>query len=311
MSNVFSTITQRGTQATLDEVMSSSPRIWENHCQELPSDAPDELYVWLGSIPLPTEYLSGYQYEHLREFSFSLVNKEYTLAAIFDQTTMEDDRHGMISKRVGEFLQMFPKFMEIQFATMLTSGGTDTAYDGTSFFSTTRTIGNSGTIDNDDTENIGDPDAPLASEILTSLQTIIAKMHRYADDQGQVGYNYDAMKRLRCVIPPEMERAFREAVSSTIVSTAAATASMSNPWGMNLVEFDTCPFLGASDNTFYVSALGASRWPYVRQMRVQPYVTVFNSDSDVEAAHGMKIQVRARYRFGYGEPRRALRDVYT
>ncbi len=309
MSNVFSTITERGTQAALDELMSSSPRIWQSHSEEIPSDAPDEKYVWMGAVPLPREHLSGYQHESLREFSFTLINKEWTLAATFDQNTMEDDRHGMIPMRVREFLEIFPKFMEIQFGTLLTSAATDAAFDGTAFFSASRTIGNSGTLDNTDSTNITDPDAPLNTDILTSMQTIIATMHRFADDQGQVGYNYDAMKRLRAIIPPEMERSFREAVSSTLVPRESVAAS--NPWGLNLIEFDVCPFLAASDNAFYVSALGATRKPYIMQMRVRPYVTVFNDDKDVQRNHGMQIQVRARYRFGYGDPRRAFRQVYT
>jgi hypothetical protein len=187
---------------------------------------------------------------------------------------------------------------------------TDT-FDGTTFHDTTRTIGSSGTIDNSNTSDIADPQAPTTVELMAALEVAIQQMARFADDKGRIGFNGTAMNNLRCVIPPEQRRAFSEVTNSTIIISGSGTAGVSNPWGNGLVGFDELPWLTDADNAFYLHALGAVKKPFYFQEREPLEVIVLNGADDVALWNGVKVLVRERFRFAYGDPRRGFRHDFT
>ncbi len=45
-------ITSRGTKAIFLEKMATAPNVYQKHCMIVPSDAPDENYVWPGMLPV-------------------------------------------------------------------------------------------------------------------------------------------------------------------------------------------------------------------------------------------------------------------
>lgn len=300
-------INKRGTNAAFLQAMATAPNVWQKYCQIIPSDAPDENYVWLGTLPIPKLEQNGRNFQTMQDFTFTVANQAHEMSFIIDRDNLADDRHGTFKQRITEAAAAWGTYDDLLFGALLEAGAASTAtFDGTEFYSDTRTIGASANIDNITTTAI-DPDlAPTSAEILTALKSIIALMSQYQDDRGRVGFNAEAMKpRLSCIIQPDYVRAFTEAMASTLIGNS------SNPWGMGLVDFDELPYLTAATITFYACAIGGPRMPFIFQEREKLEVEVFTDSKEIADNGGLKVLTRRRFRFGYGDPRRSVSHVFT
>ena len=305
-TSILANISARGTKATFVDAMDTAPNVWMTHTQQVDSDAPDERHTWLGMLPVPRELISQRNIQGLRDFTYTVTNKEYEMTFIIDQNTVEDDRHGTINSRITEVAEAYATFKDSQFATLLRLGESSTdTYDGTAFHIGSRTIGASGTIDNTGTTAATAAGVPSITDMKIAMKEIPALMHRYGDDQGRVAYNAVAMSRLVAIIPPEFDQVVTETLNSAFIATS------DNPYFKGLMEFEVLPYLTDADNAIYVSALGATRKPFLYQERTPLQVEVFNSPQQIAEEHGLKILTRQRYRFGYGEPRRNFRFDFT
>ena len=308
-TTILANITARGTRADFVDAMDIAPNVWEKHTKQITSDAPDERYTWLGQLPIPRLFTSQRNIQGVRDFTFTVENNEYEMSFIIDQKTVEDDRHGTVQSRIKEIAEVYATFKDALFATLLTEGESSTeTYDGTSFHSGSRTIGQSGTIDNTSTADITTVTAPTVANLKANFKTIIDLMWRYKNDHGQAAYNAKAMMRLAAVIPPEYHQAFTELINSSLISNS------DNPWGKGIAEFDVLPSLPAvsgSDAAWFLSAIGAERMPFIFQQRIPLQVEVFNTSQQIAAERGLKVLTRERFRFAYGEPRRNHRFDYT
>lgn len=306
--NIFENITTRGTKNIFDTALADIPSVWDKHVQTITSSAADEQHVWLGNLPEPREMLDERSMVAMRDFTYTVENNEYELSFIIDQVSMEDDQHGAGQRRIGEAAKVWATFKDSQFAALLIAGETSTeTFDATTFHDDTRTIGDSGTIDNSLTQDIVTVNAPTSAEMLTTLKESREALWRFADDTGRTAYNATAMGTVRAVGAPEHEKALMEAVQSTLIG-----GGNSNPWAANLVEIDILPYLTDADNAIYFQAVGdTTKMPFIFQTRVPLKVLVFNDEKSVAENRGVKVLCRERYRLAYGEPRRSIRYDYT
>ena len=77
-----------------------------------------------------------------------------------------------------------------------------------------------------------------------------------------------------------------------------------------MAQFDVLPYL-PSATTMYVSALGATRKPFIFQQRTPLQIIIDQDPAHVAAREGVLVMCRERFRLGYGEVRRCIRQVYT
>lgn len=312
--NIFSNITQRGTKALFDEAMAAAPNVWQKHCQVIPSDAPDEAHVWLGTMPVPREMVSGRTYAGMRDFTFTVTNKEYEMSLIVDQTTLEDDRHGLVLGKIRDALGVWAQFKDSLFGTLLINGETDTlAFDGLAFHAGTRVIGSSANIDNQLTANITTPNVPTIAEMTTAIKECKESMWRFQDDQGRVGYSTQAMRNVRVICAPEQEKVLFELVNANLLTVVAGDGASSNVFVPAVINgIDVLPYLTDADDAIYFDAVGnPTRMPFIYQERTEPQIEVLNEPGQVAEAHGVKILTRQRFRFAYGEPRYSIRYDFT
>lgn len=310
-TNIFANVTQRGTESQFRNELALIPQVWPNHTKEIASDAPDENHVWLGMAPVPREFVSGRSFKGMRDFTFVLTNKEYELSAIFDQNTMEDDRHSLIPQRVSEMAGVWGTYKDSLFTTLLEDGnGTNqgNAFDGVTFFNATRTIGDSGTINNIDTPTAATTTAPTVGEAKDALNAAFILFSGYNDDQGRSGYTSRAMSTMRIICDPQYKRVMTEVNDSSLIS-----GGDDNPFfkGM-LTSIDVLPYLtNATVQSYWTITGDPNRQPFIYQERTPLQVVVFNSDEAVADNHGLKVLVRQRFRLGYGEPRFAIEATWT
>jgi len=301
--------TVRGIRGDLDERLKAYPEIWPKYCQKVPSTTQVEPYVWSGAVPKPREMADGRRIQGLRQLTYNVTNNEYELTVLIDRKTFEDDQIGTVKQKIAELSDAWGPFKDEIVADMLEAGGTNLAYDGTSFFDDTRTQGKSGTIDNNSTSvAAADSAVPTNAEFLDAMNAILVLMHGYKDDQGREGYNRTAMMTLRVMAEQAMMRPVLEGLSSTLISNT------DNVFGRGLAEPDFSPFLtaGSTTRTMYVAAMGASaRGPLLYQERTPLEVVTFSDPTDLVRYNGLMIALRQRFVFAYGEFRRMLKHVFT
>ncbi len=303
MPNIFANITARGTKATFVNALDTVPQVWKNHVIEVPSDGPDEQHTWLGMLPKPRKFLGEYHFEGLLDFTYNIENEEYEMSFLIDKNSMEDDRHGLVNRRFSEAAEVWATFKDEQLKDLLEDNGN--AYDATSFFDDTRTIGKSAAIDNNLTDDVTLP-SPTVAEFLIAIELMLINMWNFQDDQGRVGYNSAAMGSLRLIVPPKFHRAAVEAMESTLIG-----GGNDNPWGKGLAAIDVLPYLTAANDDFFLSATGATRKPFIFQERNKLQVNILNGADHVAVNHGVKVIVSQRYRLQYGEFRRITKMALT
>lgn len=312
--NIFGNITARGTKALFGEAMAAAPNVWKKHCQTIPSDAPDEAYTWLGTLPVPREFISGRTFQGMRDFTFVVTNREYEMSFVVDQNTMEDDRHGLVNAKIRDAFAVWGQFKDSLFGTLLINGEVDTlAFDGLAFHAGTRTIGASANIDNQMTANITDPNAPTIAEMTTAIKEAKQTMWRFQDDQGRPGYAAQAMREIRIVTGPEQEKILFELLNANLLTVVAGDGASSNVFVPSVVNgIDVLPYLTDADDAIYFNAVAhKTRMPFIYQERTPEQIVVMNSPEQVAEAHGIKILTRQRFRFAYGEPRYSIRYDFT
>lgn len=309
-TNVFSNITTKGTIANFHQAMELQENVWQKHVMNVPSDAPQEQYVWPGFLPQPRKFLDGRTLIGIRDFTYTQENEEFELSFLIDRKSMEDDQHSMINMRISEAAEVWAGFKDSQLSTLLINGesatdGIDTI-DGSAFHLGNRTIGNSGTIDNTDTTDVSNVNDPTVALFKTALKNIIAKMDRYQDDTGSRPFNAQARTSKRLIIPPENVKVATEVVASLLTG-----GGDSNPFFLNIVELDELLYLTDADNAVYMSYVGSARMPFIYQERTPLEIVVLTSTEEVAKNNGVLVLCRQRYRLGYGDPRRNFRMDWT
>ena len=308
--NLFANITQRGTRSQFLNAMSESPNVWENYVIKVDSDAPDETHVWLGMTPVPREFVSGRSFQGLRDFTYNVANKEYELSFVIDQNSVEDDKHGLINARISEAATVWATYKDALFATLLQdASGTNqgNAYDGNTFYNATRTIGDSGTIDNIDASTSSTATNPTLAEAKVAFKVARMLFWGYKDDQGRAGYAQKAMSEMRIVCASDYEAILTE------MNEAVITAGDSNPfYGGKLTSIDILPYLPANHvESFWALTGDPNRKPFLYQERTPVQVEVFSDSASIADNHGLKVLVRQRFRMLYGEPRYSIQQTWT
>ena len=300
----------KGAQRAFHEKLASIPEIWPNHCKQLSSNTQVEPHAFPGFVPQPREFLNGREIQGLNDFTFNIENNEYELSIAINRKHFEDDQTGTIAERMREMAEVWGTFKDYLFAALMTNGATagNVAFDGTIFYADTRVIGSSANIDNDHTSAAtgGTATVPLASELLAVLPTITSVMRKYQDDQGRP-FNRLAAQKIRFVIPPEYESAFRQTLRATTTTTGGE-----NIWA-GLAEFDVLDYLApaAEATDMFVNLVGAERMPFVYQERTPLEVEILDSADSVALHNAVLILCRQRFVFAYGDPRRSMRYVWS
>lgn len=304
--NIMANVSERDVRTAFNSALGIAPEVWRNNCTIVNSKGPDEDHAWVSGLPVPSEFLGEYKFEGLIDHKYTVANKEYTLAFKIDSTSIEDQGEGAIDKRISQAAMYWATFKDFQLAALLEAAGTLLTYDGLALIHATRTIHESGTIDNLETFDAASPDALTAAEFLTVMQIAYAMAGYYKDDHGRAGYNAQAVKDTRAITSPKFLRGAVEGVSSTQIGSA------SNPWGFGIATVDELPYLTKAEDDVFVHYAGVpdSR-ALIYQERNAVGIHVLNGPADVAENHGVKVIITQRYRFALGEPRRIVRVRIT
>ena len=277
----FLAATYQGLRALYMETFEATTPEWNKVAMESKSDTETEDYSWIAEVPGMKEWVDERTLEALKQFSFSIKNKDWESTISVDRNTMEDNKLGQIKPRIQDMAmaaKMHPD--ELVFA-LLAAGFATNCYDGQYFFDVDHPLEN-GVQSNKITDAL---DA-------TGLQNALTVGRRLKGYTGRpLNIVFDTL-----AVPPELEIPGRKLLFADR-NDAGATNIMKGIMDNLLVS----PHLADTNNWFILCTKRPLK-PVILQMRKRPDFLALDRPDDYNAF--MKKQfmygVDARYNVGFG-----------
>ena len=277
----FLAATYQGLRALYMETFEATTPEWDKVAMESKSDTETEDYSWIAEVPGMKEWVDERTLEALKQFSFSIRNKDWESTISVDRNTMEDNKLGQIKPRIQDMAmaaKMHPD--ELVFA-LLAAGFATNCYDGQYFFDVDHPLEN-GVQSNKITDALG----------ATGLQNALTVGRRLKGYTGRpLNIVFDTL-----VVPPELEIPGRKLLFADR-NDAGATNIMKGVLDNLLVS----PYL-ADINNWFILCTKRPLKPVILQMRKRPDFLALDRPDDYNAF--MKKQflygVDARYNVGFG-----------
>ena len=277
----FLSATYMGLRALYGETFEATVPEWNKIAMESPSDTETEEYSWVAEVPGMKEWVDERTLEALKQFSFSIKNKDWEDTIAVDRNTMEDNKLGQIKPRIQDMAMAAKTHPDQLVFTLLAAGFASNCYDGQYFFDVDHPLEN-GVQSNKITDAL---DA-------TGLQNALTVGRRLKGYTGRpLNIVFDTL-----VVPPELEITGRKLLFADR-NDAGATNIMKHVLENLLVS----PYLTDTNNWFILCTKRPLK-PVILQMRKRPEFLALDRPDDYNAF--MKKQflygVDARYNVGFG-----------
>ena len=296
----------KGALASFHQAMEAGSTVYDKHSQPISSNTDTEALTFAGFMPVPREFLDSRQFQGARDFRYNVTNKEYEMSLTVTRKNWEDDQTGTVNARFTESGEIWRSFKDSLFALLLAAGNVagNTGWDGVVYHGDSRTIGDSGTIDNNITAAAATGTTLTAAEWLTTVNSVRTSFYGFNDDRGRP-FNTQAFTNLRAILHPDQERGGYEAMNQV---TFTGGSGASNEFGRAFLSgVDVLPYMASGDSDeLYFSALGSVRKPFIYQERTPLEVIVLASADEVAKNNGVQLLTRQRFILTYGEPRRSI-----
>ena len=247
---------------------------------------------WLGAMPAVRQWLGELQAKELNDYDYTLRNLKWEATTPVNQDDLDDDQTGTIAMIPGFLVDRIMAHPEKLMIDLILAGTSGIAYDGVAFFSN---ASGARTIDN----LLGGSGVTLAN-IETDLNTALATMAKFTDDQGEVLNT----KGNFILCPKALENTFKRLVNSQTDPTATAQGTF-NPYSGQFTVIGDARLDGTDATDWYLFATAEQIKPFVFSMRRNP-------KSIFEKKVGSELWLAsASYRgnAGYGLPQLAIKMV--
>ncbi len=217
-----------------------------------PSEGEDEKYGFLGDLPAVREWVGDKTAGHIKDYSYTLTNKNYYIAIDIDRNEINDDRMGILKPRIAQMVNTLNRHKWQLIVDQLEAGETNLAYDGSAYFAT---------HSNPALDNLLSGTSSTLASIKTDIYTGRATMLEFVSDA-------DRAMRLAMdtiLVPAEQEGLFLEAVESSANPGGAGTGIF-NPMKGWIKQLIVEPSLGDADD-WYGFAANQPLKPMILQIR--------------------------------------------
>lgn len=283
------------------------PQVWPEMTMQIPSTKKIEQIDWFGTVPTMRDATRGETvYQDLEDYSYSLEAITYKSAISIQRRAFEDDNARILPKS-RQLAQEAARHPGELIMDQFESGTSDLAFDGVSFLNNSRTLNNSGTIDNIISGAYGDG---TVAEFSAGLKAAQGQIASFNDDQGRPLQLVGNM----IVIPPALvETAWQTLNRGDGTKSAVEAAPVGAQRAFNAAGYRVIvnPYLTVSDNWYLVHSGAGEIRPFIFVDRVSPSVDgpASVNDPEVRDKDRMNYVVRGRYVTGYGDPRYIIQVV--
>jgi phage major head subunit gpT-like protein len=182
-------ITDYGVKGLLHKALSAQPKSLglTSLARRVPSNLPAgtaEKLDFLGTVPAMREWLQARTGIRPAEYKYHPILKKFETTLDLPLDWINNDKTGNVQAAMTELVSRYnPAWPAKLLATLLNDAATGTAFDGVAFLSDSRTLGKSGTIDNNLTYNASA--VPTVTEAADAIVTAYSAMMGFLDDQGE------------------------------------------------------------------------------------------------------------------------------
>jgi len=258
----------------------------------VPSTKSEEKYGWLGDVPTVQEWIGDKDVAGIKDYDYTVKNKNWHSTIGIDENELEDDQHKMIEPRINQMAQGASTFPMELVAELIRDGDTNLAYDGLAYFAN-RTVN----------DNLLAGSGVTLANLKTDLATGRTTMQRFVSDTGKLL----KLKPNVIVCPPELEVQFMELINSTAPQDAANYNSAgTNPWRTWINAVISVPEL-TDTNDWYLFNTTMPLKPFLYQVRKSPTSKMDESRRFINRTiqYGMEMRGNA----GYGFPQMGIKFV--
>lgn len=296
MAIVDPIVLEKSLKTTFAVAYDAAEAWYPDLCVEVPSNATDEKYAWLGQAPVMSEWVDERQLHGLLDHSFTIKNKHYEATLELDLDDYEDDQTGQIDLRVRDQGNRARRHPDQLVTDLLNDGESTTCYDGQFFFDTDHLEGSSGSQDNDLSQNVTDTAAVTQAEAETLIFKAQEAMLGFKDDRNQPFIEDASFDASNFVVMSSHthRKGFMQALTANLVG--GGDTNIARNLGRHLVN------TRLSGNTkVYCFYIGGVVRPMVFQNRKGMRTGMLGATSDMGFMKNIGVfGVDARYNVGYG-----------
>ena len=316
MSTLINTgLLTKGLRSEFFSRFSAVPTFFGDLTTRIASDADQETYKFLGSVPRLREWGTGRVIRGITTESYTVENLKYESTIEVDRDELADDQTGQIRIRVQELAQAAATHKDYLTAQLLINGGTTgfNSWDGQTFFGSAHSYGGQGSQVNDISvdisniaANVNEPDdvdltGPKTKQY--GFDQAWGQMTGFVDNQGEpIPMGMDG---LVVVCHPTQTISWMEALTSTLVNN---TSNVIAGLGVRVLPM---PWF-TDKSMWYLLKTNQPMRPFIFQDR-EPIEFVALTEGTDEAFRREKFLygVRARYKVTYGHWYYAIRANFT
>lgn len=258
--------------------------LWDKVATKVPSEAGEESYKWLGTIPRMREWVGDRQIQNLSAYDYTLKNKDFEVTIAVNKNDIEDDRIGIYAPMVQNIAQSAATFPDDLVFSLLKNGFSNKCYDGKPFFATDHKGGKDGkaSVSNKGTAKLSVASYAGARSVMMS-QT---------DDKGK---SLKLVPNL-LVVPPALEGKAREILMADQIDGTTNVYK-------GTAELLVVPDLAGDDAAWYLLCTTMPLKPLIYQERQAPKFDALDKDTDEpvfmrkEYIYGADARANAGYGF--------------
>lgn len=267
---------------------------WTRLSLQFSSNQESETYRWLGMVPQVREWIGGRQVKPLSSNGVTIANKTWEATVRIDADEQRRDKTGQIMVRINELARRVATHPNKLLTDLLLNGASTLTYDGSNFFDTDHSEGDSGTQSNSISVDVATTTAPTEDEMYNAIISAIAQIMQLRDDTGEP--INEAAREFVVMVPMNM-------LPVTLTSLTQPRGEISNPLAGPdpfRVTWIANPRLSWTSNFCVFRSDGATR-PFIFQEEMPVQVHALAEGSELEANENQhQYGVKAVHAAGYG-----------
>lgn len=267
---------------------------WTRLALQFSSNQESETYRWLGMVPQVREWIGGRQVKPLRTQGMTIANKTWEATVRIDADEQRRDKTGQILVRINELARRVATHPNKLITDLILQGESTETYDGSNFFASDHSEGDSGTQSNSFSYNVTTTTAPTEDEMYQAIVTTISNLLHLRDDTGEPVN--EGTREFVVMIPMGF-------LSSTLSALTQPRGDVNNPLAGPdpfRVTWIANPRLTWT-NKFCVFRSDGSTRPFIFQEEMPVQVHALAEGSELEANENQhQYGVKAVHAAGYG-----------
>lgn len=269
------------------------------------SNQASERYPWLGEAPRMRKWEGPRYKRELRGEKLVVINDKFEATIEVDVDDLRRDKTGQIQARISELAESAAYLPDEVLTALLNANGT--AYDGDSFYTSSRTKGKNVTVDNDiSISGVSDPTKPTVAEAEQGMLDGIVQIIGQKDDEGRPMNK--AARQFLVMVPMKHWAPHIGALKNSF--TSASTSNTLKEMGFQIAVVPNTE-LTATDE-IHIFRIDAGVKGLIWQDEVKPMMQVVGRGSEYEFdTDRHKYGVKRLGAGAYGRPEMACRVTYA